>query len=96
MPGHSFPHYRLKNVTGGDGYALIAGKRAGVKHGTYDPGSPNPTSTLAGRFAEAEATTAQVARSTSQSSTHTLSVRFSHAAIPEDHLGGLRSISNAN
>ncbi len=96
MPDRSLPYYRFKAVTGGDGYTLLAGNRDAVRLGSYDPGNPNPTSALLDRRAKAGVTTTYVARSRNQSSTRTLPVRFFKAAISEEHLGCLRSISTAN
>ena len=86
MPDCSLPHYRLKAGTGGDRYALVAGERDALRHGNYDPGSPGPTSTLFDRRAKARVTKTQVARSSNQSSTRTLGIRFFHAAVSEEHL----------
>jgi hypothetical protein len=96
MPDRGLPNDRLQAGTGGDGYNLLASKRDALRRGNYDPGSPNPTSTLLGRGAKAGATTTQVARSRNQSPTRTLPERVFHTAISEEHLGCLRSISIAN
>src|SRR5579863_2524004 len=95
MPDRRLPHDRLKAGAGGDGDTLLASKRDAIRNGNYDRGSSKPTSTCLGRRAKARVATTQVARSRNQSSTRTLRVLFFHAAISEEHLGCLQSVSNA-